>query len=56
MIKDKKLRGGPGMTGTIQPIRATNTRSNPKIINNMVKWVSYYNLMNRSRLDFIIAV
>ncbi|MDO9566693.1 MAG: hypothetical protein Q7J15_08135 [Candidatus Desulfaltia sp.] len=39
MIKDKKLIEGPGMTGRTQPIRPHNAKSNPKIINMMVKLI-----------------
>ena len=39
MIKDKKLIEGPGMTGKIQPIRPHNAKSNPEIINMIVKVV-----------------
>jgi len=39
MIKAKKLRGGPGMKGKMQPARPTNAKSNPRIINTIVKVV-----------------
>jgi len=38
MIKDKKLREGPGMTGKMHPMRPTKARINPKIINVTVKF------------------
>jgi len=37
MIKAKKLIGGPGITGKMQPIRPHNAKSNPRIINMIVK-------------------
>ena len=39
MIKDRKLIQGPGMTGKMQPIRPHNAKSNPEIINMVVKVV-----------------
>ena len=39
MIKDRKLIQGPGITGKMQPIRPHNAKSNPKIINMVVKVV-----------------
>jgi hypothetical protein len=39
MIKDRKLIQGPGMTGKMQPIRPHNAKSNPEIINMIVKIV-----------------
>ena len=40
MIKAKKLREGPGMTGKMQPMRPTNAKNNPRIINTIVKFAT----------------
>jgi hypothetical protein len=37
MSKARKLRGGPGMTGRIQPTRPASATNNPKINSTVVK-------------------
>ena len=37
MIKAKKLRGGPGIRGKMQPARPTNARSSPRIITIVIE-------------------
>ena len=37
MIKAKKLRGGPGMTGRMQPTKPVNETNSPRIIIVVIK-------------------
>ncbi len=46
MIKAKKLREGPGMKGKMQPARAINAKSNPRIIKKIIKGVLFIGLFN----------
>jgi len=46
MIKDKKLREGPGMMGKMHPMRPTKATISPKIINVTVKFDFLFELVN----------
>ncbi len=55
MIKAKKLREGPGMKGKMQPARAINAKSNPRIIKKIIKVVLLIGLLNPDCAVGIVA-